>query len=136
MKVNMDITDKIEYWIELSDYDIDVANSLYESKKNLYVGYFCHLFIEKILKAYYCFSKENEPPYTHNLLKLANSSELINLLNNKQLNTINELIPLNIEGRYPTDKKALSDYLTNDKLIELLNDSIEMQKWIKSLIKY
>lgn len=132
----MDLKDKIEYWIELSDYDVEVADALFDSKKNLYVGYFCHLFIEKILKSYFIFIKNDEPPYTHSLIKLAHLSGLIPLLSKEQLSLLNELIPLNIEGRYPSDKKALFQYLTMEKSKEILTKSKELQKWIKSLIKY
>ncbi len=132
----MDLKDKIEYWIELSDYDVGVANSLYESKKNLYVGYFCHLFIEKILKSYFIFIKNDEPPYTHSLIKSAHLSGLISLLSKEQLSLLNELMPLNIEGRYPSDKKALSEYLTMEKSNEILTKSKELREWIKNLIKY
>lgn len=44
---------KIKYWLELSDYDIDTAEAMLQSKRYLYVGFMCHQTIEKIFKAYF-----------------------------------------------------------------------------------
>ena len=50
MKEN--ILDRIEYWSESSKYDFFTAEAMLKSKRYLYVGFFCHLSVEKILKAY------------------------------------------------------------------------------------
>jgi len=50
------MSDKVKYWIELSDYDIDTAYALLKSKRYLYVGFMAHQSIEKILKAYCNYS--------------------------------------------------------------------------------
>jgi HEPN domain-containing protein len=42
----------------------------------LYVGFMCHQAIEKILKAYYTFVHQDNPPYIHQLLKLARTAGL------------------------------------------------------------
>ena len=39
---------KINYWIELSDYDLETAEAMHKSKRYLYVGFMCHQTIEKI----------------------------------------------------------------------------------------
>jgi len=40
---------KVLYWIEISDYDLDTAEAMLESKRYLYVGFMCHQAIEKQL---------------------------------------------------------------------------------------
>lgn len=45
------MTNKIKYWIELSDYDIITAEALFKSQRFLYVGFMCHQTIEKVFKA-------------------------------------------------------------------------------------
>lgn len=47
------MTDKVRYWVELSDYDLDTAQAMLETRRYLYVGFMCHQVIEKILKAYW-----------------------------------------------------------------------------------
>ncbi len=44
------MNDRIKYWLELSDYDIETANAMLSSKRFLYVGFMCHQTIEKVLK--------------------------------------------------------------------------------------
>jgi HEPN domain-containing protein len=41
---------KVPYWVEISDYDLDTAEAMLASKRYLYVGFMCHQTIEKILK--------------------------------------------------------------------------------------
>lgn len=33
------MSDNITYWIEMSDYDFDTANAMFETKRYLYVGF-------------------------------------------------------------------------------------------------
>jgi len=67
--------EKIKYWIELSDYDLETAVAMLKTKRYLYVAFMCHQVIEKIFKA--CFSKLKTatPPYTHKLIYLARSGD-------------------------------------------------------------
>ena len=43
--------DKVIYWVEMSDYDIETADAMQATGRYLYVGFMCHQTIEKILKA-------------------------------------------------------------------------------------
>ena len=52
---------KVAYWLEMCDYDWDTAQAMFEAKRYLYVGFLCHLIIEKALKAYWSNVLE-EPP--------------------------------------------------------------------------
>jgi HEPN domain-containing protein len=44
---------KIKYWIDISDYDLETAEAMLQSKRYLYVGFMCHQTIEKAFKAYF-----------------------------------------------------------------------------------
>ncbi len=37
---------KINYWIDLSDYDLETAEAMLRSKRYLYVGFMCHQTVE------------------------------------------------------------------------------------------
>ena len=65
---------KVQYWIDLAEYDIETAEAMFETKRFLYVGFMCHQVIEKSLKGYYVFVKNEIPDKIHNLLKLAKQS--------------------------------------------------------------
>ncbi|MBI5206760.1 MAG: HEPN domain-containing protein [Candidatus Firestonebacteria bacterium] len=131
----MDVKEKVDYWLDIAFYDLDTAYVMLESKRFLYVGFMCHQVIEKILKAYFWNIKKEEPPYTHNLLILSERSEIENLLNEKQIRLINDLMPLNIQARYPKDKDLLLKFLDYKKCEDLFEDTKEFYLWIKTLLK-
>ena len=64
----MNTAEKVEYWFGIADYDLDTAEAMYSTGRWLYVAFMCHQVIEKTLKAYWCATQENEPPYIHNSL--------------------------------------------------------------------
>ena len=91
--------DKVSYWKELADYDVDTAEVMYNGGRWLYVGFMCHLVIEKTIKSYWCAKKPDDVPYIHNLLKLAQSCGLVSKMSQQQLKFLAELMPMNIEAR-------------------------------------
>jgi HEPN domain-containing protein len=123
--------DKISYWIELSDYDLETASAMLKSTRYLYVGFMCHQTIEKMLKGYYAFKQDEVPPFTHNLAFLIEKSMLTSQLTEEQKDFVDELEPLNIEARYPEYKERLLKQLTAEKCREILAKTTELQQWIK-----
>jgi HEPN domain-containing protein len=124
--------DKYEYWIELSDYDLVVAKDMLKSKHYLYVGFMCHQSVEKALKA--IFVRDYPPenlPYMHDLMKIAESSAVLNKLSQGQTRFLLELKPLNIEARYPESKNRLLARLTNDYCKALIERTEELITWLK-----
>ncbi|MEG1008673.1 MAG: HEPN domain-containing protein [Clostridia bacterium] len=87
---------KINYWIEMSEYDLETAKAMLKSKRYLYVGFMCNQVIEKILKAIYVKNIKQIPPYIHKLTKLAELSNLYNDMNEEQKKFLDNLQPMNI----------------------------------------
>lgn len=123
--------DKIQYWIELSDYDLETANAMLKSRRYLYVGFMCHQTVEKMLKGYYASIHDEIPPFTHNLAYLIEKSKLDNELTEDQQAFVDELEPLNIEARYPEYRERLLKQLTKNKCLELIDKTTGLQQWIK-----
>lgn len=126
--------DKVAYWKDLADYDIDSAKVMYNGGRWLYVGFMCHQTIEKILKAYWSKVKPEDVPYTHNLAKLAQSCGLTTKMDESQIDLISELMPLNIEARYPDYKNKLAAKLTQSYCEELINKTETFKLWIENLL--
>lgn len=124
--------DKVKYWVELADYDFDTAKAMFETKRFLYVGFMCHQIIEKMLKAYWSSVLEEPPLKIHHLSRLAAKSGLIDELTEEQIDFIDALEPLNIEARYPSYKEQLLKTLTPEYCKKLLDNTKELQLWIKS----
>lgn len=129
------IQEKVNYWLELAEYDISTVKSLFRAKKFLYVAFLCHLTIEKSLKAFYWKKIENEPPYTHNLLMLSTKSEIDKIMLPEHKKIINKLMPLNIEARYPINKSELFNTLTFEYVKSLIKETESLYKWIKKQIE-
>ena len=62
--------DKVKYWKELSDYDMETAEVMYRGSRWLYVGFMCHQVIEKTIKAKWSRIKPDKKPFNHNHQKL------------------------------------------------------------------
>ena len=127
----MERQEKIEYWKELAEYDLETPNAMLISKRYLYVGFMCHQVIEKILKAYYSAKNDDMPPYTHNLKHLANKTNIYEAMTEGQKDIIDLLLPLNIEARYPTYKEQLLRSLSHEKCINIIEQTKALKTWIE-----
>jgi HEPN domain-containing protein len=125
------MNEKIRYWVDIAEYDLLTAEAMFETKRYLYVGFMCHQIIEKLLKAYFVKSKDQTPPYTHNLRILSETSGLSDSLDEETLLFIISLQPLNIEARYPSYKEAILKNLTQERCEHLINKTKEFFEWIK-----
>lgn len=122
---------KVDYWVELSDYDIKTASVMLKGKRFLYVGFMSHQSIEKILKAYFVKKNETIPPHSHRLSLLAKKAFLYELFSEGQKDFIDMLEPLNIEARYPSNKELLLKSLTEERCVQIVKKTEELQTWIK-----
>ena len=66
----------IEYWLTSSKDDLDTADKLFVAKKYHHCLFFVHLALEKVLKAVYASRKHQAPPLVHDLVRLAQKSDL------------------------------------------------------------
>jgi len=126
------MNEKIKYWVELAEYDLETAEAMLSSKRFLYVGFMCHQSIEKILKALFVSKFKESPPYTHSLAFLSEKSGILNEYNEQQNNFITIMEPMNIEARYPSYKHKLLKDLDKEKSQDILNNTKEMVAWVKT----
>jgi HEPN domain-containing protein len=122
----------VEYWINTADYDIITAEAMQETKRFLYVGFMCHLVIEKILKAHFVKVHKTIPPYSHNLQYLAEKSDLFNELPDNYKDFLDSLQPMSIRARYPAARDELFKLLTEERCKKLIIETKEVMQWIKN----
>ena len=123
--------EKVKYWLELAEYDMDTARVMLKSGRYLYVGFMCHQVIEKSLKAGVVKVRGGIPPYTHNLELLARESSLGGSLTEDQTRQVRQLEPLNVECRYPADRDLIAKALTPEKCHALLKATEDLYRWIR-----
>ena len=127
----MTTEEKITYWIDLADYDLETAKAMLEAKRFLYVGFMCHQVIEKLLKAYWSKVLSEPPLKIHNLARLAAQTRLIEEMTEEQQHFIDLLAPMNIEARYPDYKSKLAETLSQKNCRSILNKTNALGLWIK-----
>ena len=127
--------DRVAYWIELCEDDIPVAKNLFSSKNYLWMGFLCHLIVEKALKAVIANITNDAPPKDHRLIKLATLAQIDDELSEEQVALLAKLQPLQIEARYPSYKERIAATLTPEYCKELLRETEEFLCWIKSRLE-
>jgi HEPN domain-containing protein len=126
----MSDNDKVKYWVDLAKEDFDVAKSLHSSGKLFYCGFFCHITVEKFLKAK-IETRGSSPPKIHNLTRLAELGGIYDIMSSEQTDLLDLLNPLQIEARYPTYKQQLQELLTKDYCEDLLKRTEGLMAWIE-----
>jgi len=90
---------QIKYWLDGCGEDLSTAHILIEKERFLHGLFFCHLAMEKILKAVYVKIKNDFAPKTHNLLYLCELCKIE--LAEEQISFYAILMKYQISGRYP-----------------------------------
>ena len=124
-------TDRVAYWIDIADYDLETAEAMCRTGRWLYVAFMCHQVIEKTLKAYWCGTQPDDPPYTHSHKRLSDGCGLYDKMSIEQKDFLNTVTNYNIECRYPEDKQALARTLNPKTCRQIIDETKQMTQWIK-----
>jgi len=93
--------EKVRYWLESAEDDWKVAKHLFQRGDYSYSLFFGHLTIEKILKAIYVTRLNDNPPFTHRLIFLAEKASLE--MPEEKLRLLETVTDFNLEARYPDE---------------------------------
>jgi HEPN domain-containing protein len=125
--------DKIyNHWLSSSDKNFLTMEHLYESKDydwSLFIG---HLVIEKLLKTLFIKKNISLPPFIHNLLRLAELSDLE--LTDEYLEYFSTITTFNINARYDDYKENFSKICTPEFTLLWINRIKELRQWIKMML--
>jgi len=109
----INIYKQVEYWFTSANDDFESAKLLISNNRFLHGLFFCHLVIEKAIKAIVVKQTKEIAPRTHNLLYL---SDLANLTFSEDDDIfLGILMKYQLQGRYP-------DYQPNVPNIEKVNE--------------
>lgn len=127
----MTIDEHIEFWYNQSNEDLNTSIKMYESGIFDWSLFVAHLALEKLLKAAWIKQNNNpNPPKIHNLVKLANSSNIKLTKEREKLYLI--INNFQLEARYQSYKDNFKKITTKeftDNYIKLIN---KKYLWIKS----
>lgn len=86
-----------------------------------------------MLKAVYVSRKNEHVPYIHNLLRLAEISEI--QLSAEQRDALIKITTFNIESRYPDQRRTFRKKCTEEFTKKETEDAEEIFKWLKSVLQ-
>lgn len=117
-------------WIESAESDWDTAKLLFSSGKYAHCLFFCHLFLEKLLKAVIVHQTNEAPTATHDVEFLAKK---INYPMDKTIKSqLAEISTFNVEARYDIFKQRLYKKATKEYTEMYMNHIKEMSVWIRN----
>jgi HEPN domain-containing protein len=123
------LTDSARNWIATAEYDLQTAREVLVAGRNIYVVFFCHLAIEKLLKAHVAVETGREPPRTHDLISLVRLSGL--RLTQDHLDFIGMVNNASTLTRYPADlDTTLRDY-SEPVVRDYLRHTEEVCQWLR-----
>jgi HEPN domain-containing protein len=123
-----DVEKNINYWRNGAVEDYDAALLIAEKTRHyMHALFFCHLAVEKMLKAHVARVEEAQPPKIHNLITLAQRTRLP--ISEEMTTFLRRLNAYQMLGRYPDYGGEAS--LSQPHAQEILNEAGEVLTWLK-----
>jgi HEPN domain-containing protein len=122
----------IKYWLTKSEEHIASMENMFKFGEYIWALFVGHLAVEKILKSFYIKVKGEDMPKIHNLLRIAELSDLE--INDEQKLFLIAVTRFNIEARYDEYKMELYKIATKEfteKYVEKIKD---FHRWLKEKI--
>lgn len=130
--LNIDVDKIVNHWIQTSDDDFKTMLSLFDSKSygwSLFIG---HISVEKLLKAYYVQKNKKHAPFTHNLYRLAELSEME--LTEEYADWLDKITTFNLNARYDDYKREFYSLCTLDFTTGWIEKIKTLRTWIKQML--
>ena len=127
--------EKVAYWLDIANYDIETAEAMYTTKRWLYVAFMCHQVIEKTLKAYWCACREDDPPYLHDHGRIAKGCGLYTKMSDEQKDFLEGIKQMNIEARYQEYKDDIARTLNCETTAVIIEQTKQFHAWILEKLK-
>lgn len=127
------MTQRVNEWLKQSDYDYQVAKSLYEKRHYIYTAFMCHFAIEKALMGLLEQRLKESPPWTHDLIYLSNKSQV--MIPDEFKDFIAELNKASTVTRYPAELAKLKKIFAKQKAGWILIKTGDFLRWIKKTLK-
>lgn len=126
----MAIEDKVQQWLDIVECDIDAAEWMHKGGRWLYVAFECHQAIEKLIKAYWTGTRNDDPLYIHDHWRLLKGCGLADKLSTKQRDFIELMKPMYIASRYPQYKNQVYSSLNENVSSFILDETKQFRQWI------
>ncbi len=122
----IDIKKQIEYWTKGAEDGLATAELLIREKRFLHGLFFCHLVIEKAVKAHVVKTSGEIAPRSHNLIYLSEKTDL--KFDDETEIFLGILMKYQLQGRYPDYNPVLPDNLIVNEYLEKTKTLLQ---WLK-----
>lgn len=126
--LKFDIEKTVQYWLDGAEYDMGVAEAMYEKEKYPYALFMGHLALEKLLKALVVKSTQEHAPYTHSLYLLAEKTGIE--IPQKILKRLARFMEFHFEARYPKEQKKFYNKCTKEFTNKKMQEIKEVFIWL------
>ncbi len=127
--LRFDVGKTVKYWHEGAEYDMEVAEAMYEKGKYPYALFMGHLALEKLLKALVVKMSQQHAPYTHSLPLLAEKSGI--KIPKKTMRRVARFMEFHFEARYPDEQKKFYKKCTKEFATKKMKEIKEVFAWLK-----
>lgn len=131
----MTLKDKLKvvrHWERAAELDWSTSEVLFKNRKYIPALFYCHLCLEKILKAHVVKLVGDHAPHTHNLPYLAGKTDL--QFSKVDLEFLDLASDFNIGTRYPEDIDLLYQKMNKEFAKETLKEAKRLYTWLKNLL--
>ncbi|MDD3687181.1 MAG: HEPN domain-containing protein [Bacteroidales bacterium] len=129
---NIDVDKIVLHWVETSDSDYESMLTLFNARRYNWTLFIGHITIEKLLKAVYVKKKEKHAPFTHNLYRLAELSEIS--LSSEYSDWLDEITSFNLNARYDDYLKEFYQLSTLEYTEKWVKRIEILREWIKKML--
>lgn len=125
----MTLKEAIDYWVKSADRNLSAAKDLFKTKHYVECLLFCHLSIEKTIKALIVKKTKKATLPIHDLLKLSGKTGL--RFSKEKLKLLAEINELNIRARYDSIKFKFYKRATREYTKKYLERTERLYSWLK-----
>ncbi|MBU1342831.1 MAG: HEPN domain-containing protein [Proteobacteria bacterium] len=122
----LDLQKQIDYWINEAEDNIVTADILIQKDRFLHGLFFCHLVIEKALKAHVVKTTKDIAQRSHNLILLSEKAKL--KFDNDDDIFLGILMKYQLQGRYPDYNPIIP---TKERVEKYFSQTKELLQWLK-----
>lgn len=89
-----------------------------------------HKALEKTIKAYWCGTRDDDPPYIHDHNRLLELCGLAEKMSDEQQDFIDMMKPMYIAARYPEHKQRVAATLNEQTCKDIVEQTKQFRQWI------
>ncbi|MCL2319054.1 MAG: HEPN domain-containing protein [Treponema sp.] len=127
--------EKYDYWLELAQYDLDTAVSMFSTGRWFYVVFMCQQAIEKCCKGLYTLYVDDEVPKIHNIRTIVSrfKDKLPNSIEEDTLRFFDILSSYYLTNRYPDFENKPDSQTSESEAGQILKKTKEVFSWLLTL---